>query len=213
MRALAAGADALLLGAVDGERRYREVRAAVTAAVESAELPLARLEEAAERVRGLSEWAASPRRVDAEDGVGLEAARRAVDAEGPLPLPAAPFVVELRGATNLAVGEAHWSLGEPLEQMGFLAGSACVTDAGPVDDVRQDVPLVIACRDAYRQPWQRAWLDRMLEQRPDAVVVAMGLPNDRDLAGETFVATYGAGLANAIAAAELLSGRAWSSIY
>src|SRR5439155_17226333 len=89
VRALAAGADALLLGAVDGERRYREVRAAVTAAVESAELPLARLEEAAERVRGLSEWAASPRRVDAEDGVGLEAARRAVDAEGPLPLPAA----------------------------------------------------------------------------------------------------------------------------
>src|SRR5213079_2016815 len=64
--------------AVDGERRYRKTRAAILEAVESGELQTARLEEAAERVRRLAEWASHARPVDADDGVGLEAARRAV---------------------------------------------------------------------------------------------------------------------------------------
>jgi beta-N-acetylhexosaminidase len=115
--------------------------------------------------------------------------------------------VELRGETNFAVGAAHWSLAEPLAALGFLRGSAAL---GPDVDGLPDTggaPVVVAVRDAYRTPWQRALLDRLRAAHPDLVLVGMGLPYDRELAGDRFVATYGAAAVNARAAAELLAGR------
>lgn len=202
VQALRAGADALLVGDRDGERDCAEVRLAVRAAVETGELPRARLEQAAERVRALGAWASSPRAVDVDAGVGLEAARRALLVEGPLPLGAPPFVVHLRSRANPAVGEAHWSLAEPLAELGFLAGSRDVTEGEGDARIPGGRPLVVAVRNACRSRWQREWL----LGHPDAVVVALGLPDDRELAGEAFVAAHGAGRANARAAAEALAG-------
>jgi beta-glucosidase-like glycosyl hydrolase len=55
VRALAAGADMLLLGYAEGEERCAAIRAAVAEAVRAGELPLERVEEAAERVRRLGQ--------------------------------------------------------------------------------------------------------------------------------------------------------------
>jgi beta-N-acetylhexosaminidase len=205
VRSLAAGADALLIGVLDGERYCAEIRAAVADAVRAGELPLERLEEAAARVAALASWAAEPRAgaMDARE-VGLEAARRALRAQGRLPLAAPPFVVELRDRSNLAVGAAHWSLADQLAERAFLAGAAEVrneADALPDDG---GAPLVVVCRDAYRSSWQQRRLAAVLADRPDAVVVALGLPDDRVLAGETFLAAHGAGRSNLEAVAERL---------
>ncbi len=57
-------------------------------------------------------------------------------------------------------------------------------------------PMVVAVRDAYRSDWQRAWLQRLTDQRPDAVVVALGMPADLDLVPGPAVAAHGAARAN-----------------
>jgi beta-N-acetylhexosaminidase len=207
VRALQAGADMLLLGAEDGERLCGEIRALVREAVAAEELSVDALERSAARIAELAAWARPEPDPAASQAIGLEAARRAVEATGSFPLEAPPFVVELRGETNFAVGAAHWSLAEPLAALGFLAGSRAL---GPDADGLPDTggaAVVVAVRDAYRQPWQQALLERLRAVHPDLVLVAMGLPYDRELAGGRFVATYGAAAVNARAAAELLSGR------
>jgi beta-N-acetylhexosaminidase len=207
VRALVAGADMLLLGAEDGERLCGEIRALVREAVADGTLPLEQLERSAERVGELAAWA-RPEAGAGSDTVGLDAARRAVTASGSFPLEAAPFVVELRGETNFAVGAAHWSLAEPLGELGFLAGATALTpSSAELPALPASAPLVVASRDAYRISWQREWIERLRVERPDLVLVGMGLPYDCELAGERFVATYGAARVNAIAAAEVLSGR------
>jgi beta-N-acetylhexosaminidase len=207
VRALQAGADMLLLGAEDGERLCGEIRVLVREAVAAGELSVEALERSAARVAELAAWARPEPDATASQAIGLEAARLAVAATGSFPLEAPPFVVELRGETNFAVGAAHWSLAEPLAALGFLAGSAALgPDSGALPDTG-GAPLVVAARDAYRTPWQRALLDRLRAAHPDLVLVGMGLPYDRELAGDRFVATYGAAAVNARAAAELLSGR------
>src|SRR5205085_5023093 len=105
--ALVAGADAVLTGNRDGERDCADIVEAVRAALASGELPSERLEEAAARVKVLGAWAAEARPNDADaEEIGLEAARRAVRFDGQ-PLNRPPFVVHLRDASNLAVGDAH----------------------------------------------------------------------------------------------------------
>jgi beta-N-acetylhexosaminidase len=206
VKALIAGADMLLLGSEDGEGFCKEIRRLVRIALDEGELELEQLERSAERVRELAAWA-KPRPADVSQAIGLEAARRAVSATGSVPLAAPPFVLELRGDTNFAVGWAHWSLAEPLAELGFLAGSAPLTPESVDLPALPDAPLVVAVRDAYRTPWQRTWVERLRAERPDLVLVGMGLPYDRELAGDTFVATYGAAQVNARAAAEVISGR------
>jgi beta-N-acetylhexosaminidase len=207
VKALIAGADMLLLGSEDGEGFCREIRRLVKVALDEGELELEQLERSAERVRALAAWARPVAPEDVSQAVGLEAARRAVAATGSVPLSAAPYVLELRGETNFAVGWAHWSLAEPLAALDFLAGAAAVTPETVDLPALPDAPLVVAVRDAYRVPWQRAWVERLRAERPELVLVGMGLPYDRELAGDSFVATYGAAQVNARAGAELLSGR------
>lgn len=212
IKALTAGADLLLLGSVDGESYCREIREGVAAAVKSGDLDPARVEEAAERVGRMRAWARPGATVPPTDrGIGLDAARRAVHSSGAATVNAPATVVELRAAANLAVGEAHWSLAEPLRSLGMLADSLTVTEGGisPQDAVAAAAgsPLVIAVRDAYRQPWQRGWIEAALTSRPDAVVVAIGMPQDAELAPGAHVLAYGAGRVNTRAAAEVLAGR------
>jgi beta-N-acetylhexosaminidase len=207
VRALVAGADMLLLGAEDGEELCAEVRRLVRAALDSGELPLEQLERSVERVRELARWADPRAAPDATQAVGLEAARRAVTATGSFPLTAPPFVLELRGEANFAVGAAHWSLAEPLAELEFLAGSAALGPSSQELPALGRAPLVVAVRDAYREPWQRELVERLRAAHPALTLVGMGLPYDRELAGERFVATYGAAQVNARAAAELLAGR------
>ena len=212
--AMAAGSDLLLIGAEDGEEHCAAIRTAIGRHLADGRLTEERLRDAAARVTALRRRLAERApEIPPDDGgdVGLGAARSALRARDLTPLDAAPLVVELRAGTNLAVGGAKWSLAEPLGAHRALSGVLTVTADGPSPDeaVRQagGAPLVVAVRDAYRSDWQRAWLQRLTAQRPDAVVVALGMPADLDLVPGPAVAAHGAARANTRAVADLLAGR------
>jgi beta-N-acetylhexosaminidase len=195
VRALAAGADALCLGA---DRTPAEVEALLAAIVEAVcvgRLPEERLREAAARVGELASWAASPR-PHRDREAGAEAARRALRVEGDTALGGDPLVVELWPEPTIAAGEAHHGLGELLgaETVRLVEGQSL-----PLHDAGQ--PLVMVLRDAHRHPWQRELVP------PGSVVVETGLPEWRPTDARAFVATYGAGRANLEAAAELFRVR------
>jgi beta-N-acetylhexosaminidase len=185
--ALAAGADALCLGHDLHDDAVESVSRAIIAAVGARRLPVERLEEAAARIARVADWA-QPRIVDVDSGLGLAAARRALQVEGEPRLSGPALVIELLPEPNIAAGVAEHSLAE------LLGGS----DAAGRP--------VIVLRDAHRYQWARAETERILTERPDAIVVETGLPLWRPPSAGTYVATHGAGQANLTAAADLLRG-------
>jgi beta-N-acetylhexosaminidase len=151
--------------------------------------------------------------------VGFEAARRAVrvtSSEGgpSLPLTGTPHVVEFAPPRNIAIGsETPWGVGEPLTEL--LPGTTSVrfeaADLESLSDPSAPVlagagerPLVLVVRDVHRHPWIEQTLRGVLEIRPDAVVVEMGIPVT--VAGGVHIATHGATRALGRAAAEIIAG-------
>jgi len=227
VRALLAGVDAICVGGGPAdEATALRLRAALVDAVHAGRLPERRLVEAAGRLAGLARWTAgrgARTRDGSPDGsaaegpagedpaeaaarIGLAAARRAVHTRGVVRLPAgaAPVLVELDPPPNIAAGRSGWGLSTVLPER--LPGTS-VCRVGPDDSLprpARDRPLVVVTRSATRFRWQRTALDRLLADRPDAVVVEMGVagaaPADR------YVQTFGASRASAIAAAEALLG-------
>ncbi|MFI5892749.1 glycoside hydrolase family 3 protein [Actinoplanes sp. NPDC051513] len=152
-------------------------------------------------------------------GVGFEAARRAVRvtiAEGatPLPIDRRAHVVEFAPPRNIAIGaETPWGIGAPLDDL--LPGTTSMRltaddlegladPAAPVLAGADGRALVLVARDVHRHPWLAAALIRVLEARPDAIVVEMGVPVT--VLGGVHIATYGATRACGLAAAELIAG-------
>jgi len=145
----------------------------------------------------------------AQSAIGLAAARRALRVTGARPALRDPVVVEVEPLPNIAAGDARWGLA------GWApAGSARRVAAAP-DPVQAaaDVvkgatgrSLVLVFRDAHRSAATRHLVTAVLAERPDTVLVEMGLPywQPPDGACQTYVATFGASRANAAAAAELL---------
>ena len=189
VRALAAGADALCLGADRTPAEVDGVQAAIVRAVREGRLAEERLREAAGRVEETAAWASSPRpQCDRE--AGAEAARRALHIEGDPSLSGEPFVVELRPEATIAAGEAQHGLGGIQVREGELLP--------PLDDPGR---VVIVVRDAHRHAWQRELVPA------GTIVVETGLPDWRPPQARAWIATYGAGRANLEAAAELLARR------
>ena len=221
VRAFIAGADLLLLGSVDGEGYCAEIRAGIAEAIRDGSLDVKVLEAAAARVEKMRAWA-SPRdgagvglRSGAADRpIGLAAARRAVRVSGDCALSAPATVVNVSAPANLAVGEAHWSLTQQLAPFSLAAGEISVTEDGPeVGEVLRALPqgpVVLVVRDAYRRAWQRTWVGAFLASRPDAVLVALGMPDDASLTAGASICTFGAGRVNVQAAAEILAGHSVS---
>jgi beta-N-acetylhexosaminidase len=234
VRSLAAGADLLCLGARITEDLIEQVVAGIAEAVRSGELPADRLADAAHRAGALAETAlltttptslagptsalsaipTRPAGPDADD-IGLVAARRAVRVHGVLPAGGRrPLVVELDAPPTAAVGEVPWGL------LPYLAGAAADVDvlrlrpldgaddaAGAVDEVvrRSDGrPIVLVSRDAHRHVPVRELIERITAAHPQVVMVEMGWPAWRPVGALGYLATYGAGPANARAATELL---------
>jgi beta-N-acetylhexosaminidase len=211
LRAFAAGADLLLIGSVDGENHCARIRAGIAEAVRSGDIDVRVLEAAAARVDAMRAWAAPRAPTTPDQTVGIEAARRAIRSDGDVRLAAPATVVNLFAPANLAVSEAHWSLAGPLAALGLLASELTVTDEGPsLDDVLGVVgtgPVVLVVRDAYRRPWQRLFVAAFVAARPDAVLVAIGMPDDAALTTGPSVRTFGAAAVNTRAAAEVLAAR------
>jgi beta-N-acetylhexosaminidase len=198
VRALAAGADALCIGADVDDALVGTVHRAVVDAVRSGRLPEERLEEAAGRVRELASWAAAPSRGGVRRELGAEAAKRALLVEGDVRLTGKPFVVELRPTASIAAGDAEHGLAD------VLRADAAVVSEGTAPPSPDGRPLVIVVRDAHRHSWERRTVERLLAESPDAVVVEVGLPLWRP-GGAAWLATHGAGRANFEAAAAVLS--------
>jgi beta-N-acetylhexosaminidase len=190
VQALAAGADALCLGADLSPEQVEGAHGAIVDAVQAGRLDEERLLEAAGRVAALAAWT-SPRPAHDREA-GLEAARRALRVEGDPSLDGEPLVVELWPEATIAAGEAHHGLGEILG-----AETIRLREGEPLPPLGDGAVFVV--RDAHRHAWQRELVP------PDAVVVETGLPGWRPPGARAYVATYGAGRANLEAAAELLT--------
>ncbi|GAB2616113.1 hydrolase [Paractinoplanes abujensis] len=233
VKALAAGVDAICVGGDHADEQTATLlRDAIVAAVRSGELAEERLRAAAARVHLLGAWATSTQTATGSraiadaarevavltrtDGVGFAAARRAVrvttTGDAVLPVTAPPHVVEFAPPRNIAIGaETPWGVGTPLDEL--LPGTTSVRltedelGADPAATVLAGAagrPLVLVVRDVHRHAWLSGALTAVLAQRPDAIVVEMGLPET--VAGAVHIATYGATRACGLAAAELIAG-------
>jgi beta-N-acetylhexosaminidase len=200
VRAVAAGADALCLGAVIDDDAVTRVHSALVAGVGNGALREDRVREAAARVEALA-TSMRPHPANAARDVGAEAAARALVVEGDLGLESPPLVVELRPPASIAAGDARHGLGELLRARVQGVDVLRVTERERLD-VDRDRPLVVVVRDAHRYEWEREAVERL----SPAVVVETGLPLWRPANGG-YVATYGGGRANLEAAADLLAGR------
>ena len=191
VRALAAGADALCLGADLTPEQVEGVHAAIVSAVRTGRSPRSGWPRRRAASRELAAWT-SPQPLEDREA-GAEAARRALRIEGDPAVGENPLVVELRPEPTIAAGEAGHGLGELLgaETIRLHEGDRLP----PLDAAR---PLVLVLRDAHRHAWQRELVV------PGAVVVETGVPEWRPADGRAFVATHGPGRANLAAAAEVL---------
>ncbi|WP_328946849.1 glycoside hydrolase family 3 protein [Streptomyces sp. NBC_00250] len=210
VRAWQASVDLVITGPQDGEKDCAEILDSARRAIADGSLPLARLEEAAERVARLRAWTSTTAEPAAGGGAaGLAAARRAVELRGPRPTPSPYFVVELRPEPSISCGTVPWGLTGPLARLGGLAGQLTAAPGTPPGELRvpDGVPAAVVVRAEAADAWQTAVLAALTAARPDTVVVDMGFHDLPVPAGTTVLKTYGAGLVNALAAAEVLTGR------
>jgi beta-N-acetylhexosaminidase len=191
VRALAAGADALCLGADLTPGQVERVHGAIVEAVRAGRLAEERVHEAAARVSELAAWV-SPRPFS-DRQAGGEAARRALRVEGDPSLGRDPLVVELWPDPTIAAGPAGHGLGEILG-----ARTVRVHEGDPLPPLEDETVIVV--RDAHRHAWQRELVPA------GSVVIETGVPEWRPPAARAYVATHGAGRANLEAAAERLQG-------
>ncbi len=211
--ALAAGCDLLCIGGgLAGEDIADELRDAIVAAVRSGRVSEARLAEAATRVVRLGEWRQQQNGTPAPNpGIGLTAARRALQVEGSVRIGGHPVVVQLRSTPSQAAGVVPWGLADPLARLG--ANVTAVELDGPpanLEGILGDASthsLVLVVKNLHRHPWMAALTEAVLAQRPDAILVEMGLPACRPAAAAAYLATHGASRVCGIAAAEALLGR------
>ena len=177
--ALEAGCDALCVG----HDLHDEAVFAIASAI-AANVSPERLQEAAFRVRRLSEQAQTLLGASSDVALTPDVARRAVLLVGDVRVRDGAKVVELTATPNIAAGpHAH-----------TLDGATFVHEGEPVPDA--DVYVV---RDAHRHAWMREAADR-----PDAVVVEVGLPEWRPCRARGYVATHGRSRASLTAAREVL---------
>ncbi|MEU7278416.1 hypothetical protein AB0A69_06435 [Streptomyces sp. NPDC045431] len=172
-------------------------------------------------------WSGKRFQAVAPDGtrsdVGLVAARQAVRIhrrpgapERALPVVGDAHVVEFSPAMSLAVdGRTPWGLAEPLGRLRPATTSVRLTEAD-VDPAGEALgrgvllpalgrALIIVVRDAARHRWMSDAVARLLRDRPDAVVVEMGVPAD-GATGAADLVTHGATKVAGIAAAEAVTG-------
>ncbi|GII55095.1 sugar hydrolase [Planotetraspora thailandica] len=202
---LRAGSDLLCLGPLPTPEEIEGILAAIVGAVRDGSLPLARLEEAGARVDRLREWlAASHRETGETNVVGLDAARRAVSLTGAAAPLVDPLVIEVDTPSTIAVGDVPWGFAPWLPDAEVVRVKPAEADADALLGQARGRSLVIVVKDAHRHSPARSFVSSLVADRPDAVVVEMGLPIWRPQAA-AYIATYGAARANAQAAAELLT--------
>ena len=214
VRALAAGADLLCLGAKFTEAGVDAAIDAIEAALIEGRLDPSAVAASGGRVAGLH---GRRRRSDALDidagrAAAAAVARSAVLVDGPRP--AGPHVViECRPRPNLPSSNVTWSLLEHLEGLGWPTFSIHRTEAESLlggaparwDDASIDMPLLFVIRDADVHPWQTALIAEYTSIRDVAVVVEVGWPGAVRPPAPTFIITNGASRASTRAGAAIIA--------
>ena len=189
---VAAGADLLCLGPELSEspRTIEEAVAAVCRAVETGDLPLGRLTQAAKRVTTLRETSSGVRvRDDAADVIA--AARQAsvrvastLTADAPT-VTGPATVLRIDTGTNLAVGDTAWGrldLGAELIDL-------TADDIGHTDVLDGEVAIVVRRATADPAVWD--WIQHQLATNPRTVLIELGWPDPALDAYDRVVLTYG----------------------
>jgi beta-N-acetylhexosaminidase len=203
--ALAAGCDLLCIGALVDAALVEATAAEIVAAIDDGRLPLARVEEAAERVAALSEWATKGEHGGPDEPeIGYPAALGAVRVEGSLHGLGTPLVVQLESESSIAVGRVPWGLGPHLDETEQIRVVPAQFDPSGLSERAGDRPIVFVGRNVHRLPGAPALIEAVAAEAP-VVLVEMGLPSSwRPKNVRAFVTTYGASHANGRAAAQTL---------
>ncbi|MER7444928.1 glycoside hydrolase family 3 N-terminal domain-containing protein [Micromonospora avicenniae] len=206
VRALAAGADLLCIGAKVDAELVEQVAAEIVEALGDGRLERARVEQAAGRATTLAAWTRAATRVPTGGGtdLGYAAARRAVKIDGVLTDLVRPLVVQLHAASTIAEGRAPWGLGPHLADTEEVRVVAAETDPAALRHLAGDRPIVLVGRRLHQLPGGPELITALAAVHP-VTVVEMGWPAQWRPAGvRAFVTTYGASHANGRAAAEAL---------
>ncbi|MEH1053819.1 glycoside hydrolase family 3 N-terminal domain-containing protein [Micromonospora sp. CPCC 206171] len=205
VRALAAGADLLCIGAKVDAALVEHVAGEIVAAIGDGRLDRARVEEAAGRTAALAAWtraAGIPPATPTD--LGYAAARRAVRVEGEVDGLTRPLVVQLHAAATMAEGRVPWGLGPHLDGLEEVRVVATETDPAALGQLADGRPIVLVGRHLHRLPGGAELVDALAAAYP-VTVVEMGWPGRwRPTGVRAFVTTYGASHANGRAAAEAL---------
>ncbi|MGC4747245.1 glycoside hydrolase family 3 N-terminal domain-containing protein [Micromonospora sp. DT201] len=206
VRALAAGADLLCIGAKVDAQLVERVAAEIVDALTDGRLATARVEEAAGRAAELAAWTRAAVRSSAtgDTELGYAAARRAVRVDGVLTDLDRPLVVQLHTESTIAEGRVPWGLGPHLDGVPEIRVIAAETDVAKLRELAGDRPIVLVGRHLHRLPGGPELIAGLAAEHP-VTVVEMGWPAQWRPAGvRAFVTTYGASHANGRAAAEAL---------
>ncbi|MEU1399947.1 glycoside hydrolase family 3 N-terminal domain-containing protein [Micromonospora zamorensis] len=206
VRALAAGADLLCIGAKVDAQLVERVAAEIVDALTDGRLTTARVEEAAGRAADLAAWtrAAVGSAAASDTELGYAAARRAVRVDGVLNGLGRALVVQLHTESTIAEGRVPWGLGPHLSGVEELRVIATETDPSRLGELAGDRPIVLVGRHLHRLPGGPELIAGLAAQHP-VTVVEMGWPAQwRPQGVRAFVTTYGASHANGRAAAEAL---------
>jgi beta-N-acetylhexosaminidase len=205
VRALAAGADLLCIGAEVDHALVETVAAEIVAGVGDGRLDPARLEEAGERTAAMAAWARTGRpAVPHDTDLGYAAARRAIRVEGSLADLTDPLVVQLESGYSIAEGRVPWGLGPHTNGTEQVTVVAAETSPESLAERAGSRPIVVVGRHTHRAEATRSLIER-LAARHTVAVVEMGWPSGwRPAGARAFVTTYGASHANGRAAAEVL---------
>jgi beta-N-acetylhexosaminidase len=215
VQALAAGADVLCIGARVDADLVAATASAVVAAVREGRVPLARLEQAAQRTAALAQTPPV-----SGDGItpaqafhlAVTAARRALRVEGDLPRLDRPLLIQIDSPATIAAGELPWGIAPYLNN----GTAAELVRVRPDDGVTAERLLATAAgrqvlvvsRDTHRHRFARELVAALTAHHPDVVLVEMGWPAAWRPDGlRAYLATYGSSRANARAAAEVLLAR------
>jgi beta-N-acetylhexosaminidase len=192
VRALAAGCDLLCIGTRNTAEQLESIASAIDRAVESGELPHARLGEAGDRVAALARELPTLPFAAPEPSFDTRSTRGAFDVRPDVLVRSERTLVALETEANIAVGTVPWG---PRVDIRIGQGEALPVVHGQ---------LVLVGRDNHRHEWVRELVTAARSSHASVLVVDMGWPGDDRAFAD--VATFGASRHVGLALEQWLDG-------
>ena len=199
-RSFMAGADLLCFsGLYDQSEIINSSFQAIKKEVETGRISALLLDEEFERVRN---WHPDPAlKPTTNHDLNIERLSQGVEIVGDVRIRhKSVHLVEVSADPTIAAGYVAWGMRRALVNDGIkveLETSDVVLRESDPDQ------LIVAFRDAYRDPKLQANLNRILERYPDAIFIDMGWPS-RNFEGKNVIRTFGSSAISSAIASNLL---------